>query len=153
MAARALGVEPAQVRFIAPDVGGGFGAKNFAYAEHALILWAARRTGRPVKWIATRSETFLSDHQARDHLATATLALDAEGKFLALHVDSIANLGAYMAGGSGGGADQPVSASARHGLRHSRDRAAGAGRADQHHADRGDPRARASARRSTSSNG
>jgi aerobic carbon-monoxide dehydrogenase large subunit len=102
MAARALGVEPSEVRFIAPDVGGGFGAKNFAYAEHALILWAARRTGRPVKWIATRSETFLSDHQARDHIAIASLALDAEGKFIALQVDSIANLGAYMAGGSGG---------------------------------------------------
>jgi aerobic carbon-monoxide dehydrogenase large subunit len=101
-AARALGVEPSSVRFIAPDVGGGFGAKNFAYAEHTLILWAARRTGRPVKWIGTRSETFLSDHQARDHQATATLALDAAGSFLALHVDSIANLGAYMAGGSGG---------------------------------------------------
>ena len=67
-----------------------------------LILWAARRTGRRVKWIATRSETFLSDHQARDHVANATLALDADGRFLALHVDSIANLGAYMAGGSGG---------------------------------------------------
>ncbi|MDR3531040.1 MAG: xanthine dehydrogenase family protein molybdopterin-binding subunit [Rhodopila sp.] len=101
-AARALGVDPRAVRIIAPDVGGGFGAKNFAYAEHALVLWAARRTGRPVKWIATRSETFLSDHQARDHLATATLALDADGNFKALHVDSIANLGAYMAGGSGG---------------------------------------------------
>lgn len=101
-AARALGVDPAAVRFIAPDVGGGFGAKNFAYAEHALILWAARRTGRTVKWISTRSETFLTDHQARDHVATATLALDADGTFLALHVDSIANLGAYMAGGSGG---------------------------------------------------
>ncbi len=102
MAARVLGVDPAAIRFIAPDVGGGFGAKNFAYGEHALILWAARRTGRPVKWIATRAETFLSDHQARDHLATATLALDTDGKFLALHVDSIANLGAYMAGGAGG---------------------------------------------------
>ncbi len=102
MAARVLGVDPSAVRFIAPDVGGGFGAKNFAYAEHALILWAARRTGHAVKWIATRSETFLSDHQARDHLATATLALDADGKFLALHVDSVANLGAYMAGGAGG---------------------------------------------------
>jgi carbon-monoxide dehydrogenase large subunit len=101
-AARALGVDPSEVRFIAPDVGGGFGAKNFAYAEHALILWAARRTGRKVKWIATRSETFLSDHQARDHFAKATLALDGDGKFLALHVDSVANLGAYMAGGAGG---------------------------------------------------
>ncbi|HBK04730.1 MAG TPA: carbon monoxide dehydrogenase [Acetobacteraceae bacterium] len=102
IAAGVLGVDPPAVRFIAPDVGGGFGAKNFAYAEHALILWAARRTARPVKWIATRSETFVSDHQARDHLATATLALDEGGKFLALHVDSVANLGAYMAGGSGG---------------------------------------------------
>jgi carbon-monoxide dehydrogenase large subunit len=102
IAAKALGVEPATVRFVAPDVGGGFGAKNFAYAEHALILWAARRTGRSVKWIATRSETFLADHQARDHLAEATLALDAAGKFLALHVDSVANLGGYVAGGSAG---------------------------------------------------
>jgi len=102
IAAGALGVAPSSVRFIAHDVGGGFGAKNFAYAEHTLILWAARRIGRPVKWIATRSETFLSDHQARDHFSTASLALDKEGNFRALHVDSIANLGAYMAGGSGG---------------------------------------------------
>ncbi|MBN8929381.1 MAG: hypothetical protein BGO51_02645 [Rhodospirillales bacterium 69-11] len=99
--ARVLGVAPSAVRFVAPDVGGGFGAKNFSYAEHALILWAARRTGRPVKWVATRSETFLSDHQARDHTAVAALALDAEGGFLALRVDSVANLGAAMAGGSG----------------------------------------------------
>jgi aerobic carbon-monoxide dehydrogenase large subunit len=102
VAARALGVDPSAVRFIAPDVGGGFGAKNFAYPEHTLILWAARRTGRKVKWISTRSELFLSDHQARDHVANATLALDNEGNFLALRVDSIANLGAYMAGAAGG---------------------------------------------------
>lgn len=100
--ARALGVEPKDVRFIAPDVGGGFGAKNFAYAEHALILWAARRTGRPVKWIASRSEVFLSDHAARDVQAEASLALDAAGRFLALRVASVANLGAYMAGAGGG---------------------------------------------------
>jgi carbon-monoxide dehydrogenase large subunit len=102
VAARALGVESSEVRFIAHDVGGGFGAKNFAYAEQTLILWAARRIGRAVKWISTRSETFLSDHQARDHLSSATLALDNGGNFLALHVDSVANLGAYMAGGAGG---------------------------------------------------
>jgi aerobic carbon-monoxide dehydrogenase large subunit len=100
-AARWLGVPPSAVRFIAPDVGGGFGAKNFTYAEHALVLWAARRTGRPVKWIATRSEGFVSDHQARDHTAEASLALDAKGRFLGLRVSSVANLGAYMAGGSG----------------------------------------------------
>ncbi|MBN9486828.1 MAG: xanthine dehydrogenase family protein molybdopterin-binding subunit [Alphaproteobacteria bacterium] len=100
--ARCLGVEPKDVRFIAPDVGGGFGAKNFAYAEHALILWAARRTGRPVKWVATRSEVFLGDHAGRDMQAEAALALDASGRFLALKVESFANLGAYMAGAGGG---------------------------------------------------
>ena len=99
--ARALGVAPSEVRFIAPDVGGGFGAKNFTYAEHALVLWAAKRLGRPIKWIATRSEGFVSDHQARDHQSDASLALDADGKFLALRVSSTANIGAYMAGGSG----------------------------------------------------
>lgn len=99
--ARALGVKSADVRFIAPDVGGGFGAKNFAYVEHALVLWAARRTGRPVKWIASRSEVFLTDHAARDTAAEASLALDAAGRFLALKVTSVANLGAYMIGAGG----------------------------------------------------
>ena len=100
--ARALGVPLCPFRFIAPDVGGGFGAKNFTYAEHALILWAAKRVGRPVKWIATRGEGFISDHQARDHQSDATLALNADGRFLALRVASVANIGAYMAGGAGG---------------------------------------------------
>jgi aerobic carbon-monoxide dehydrogenase large subunit len=98
--ARALGVEREQVRFVAPDVGGGFGAKNFVYPEHVLLPWAAKRIGRPVKWIATRSEVFLADHAGRDQHAEASLALDADGKFLALRVDSIANLGAYLAGSS-----------------------------------------------------
>jgi aerobic carbon-monoxide dehydrogenase large subunit len=98
---RILGVPAADVRFIAPDVGGGFGAKNFNYAEYALILWAAKRIGRPVKWIATRGEVFVADHQARDHQAEASLALDADGNFLALSVSSVANIGAYMAGGAG----------------------------------------------------
>jgi aerobic carbon-monoxide dehydrogenase large subunit len=98
--ARALGVKPEAVRFIAPDVGGGFGAKNFVYPEHALLPWAAKRVGRPVKWIATRSEVFLADHQGRDQRAEAFLALDGEGRFLALRVASEANLGAYLAGSS-----------------------------------------------------
>jgi carbon-monoxide dehydrogenase large subunit len=98
--ARALAVEKDQVRFVAPDVGGGFGAKNFVYPEHALLLWAAKRMGRPVKWIATRSEVFLADHAGRDQRAVASLALDAAGKFLALRVESEANLGAYLAGSS-----------------------------------------------------
>jgi aerobic carbon-monoxide dehydrogenase large subunit len=99
--ARALGVPPAMVRFVAPDVGGGFGAKNFIYPEHVLMLWAARRVGRPVKWIATRSEGFLSDHQARDHVADAALALDRDGRFLGLRVRSLANAGAYLVSAGG----------------------------------------------------
>jgi carbon-monoxide dehydrogenase large subunit len=101
-AARALGVEQKDLRFIAPDVGGGFGAKNFIYAEHVLVAWAARRVGRPVKWIATRSEVFLADHPSRDMWAGASLALDASGRFLALKVASLANVGAYLAGVGGG---------------------------------------------------
>jgi carbon-monoxide dehydrogenase large subunit len=100
--ARALAVHPEQVRFIAPDVGGGFGAKNFIYPEHVLIPWAAKRVGRPVKWIASRGEVMLADHAGRDHHATAALALDAEGRFLALRIVSEANLGAYLAGSAGG---------------------------------------------------
>jgi aerobic carbon-monoxide dehydrogenase large subunit len=99
--ARALGVPPTAVRFVALDVGGGFGAKNFIYPEHVLMLWAARRVGRPVKWIATRSEVFLSDHQARDHYAEAILALDTNGRFLALRVNSVANIGAYLVSAGG----------------------------------------------------
>jgi carbon-monoxide dehydrogenase large subunit len=101
-AARALDVAPAQLRFVAPDVGGGFGAKNFIYPEHVLIPWAARRVGRPVKWIAGRDEVFLADHQGRGQHAEAALALDREGGFLALRVDSLADLGAYLSGSAGG---------------------------------------------------
>ncbi len=101
-AARCLGVEPASVRFVAPDVGGGFGAKNFIYAEHILVAWAARKVARAVKWVATRSEVFLADHPSRDMETTASLALDTSGKFLALKVDSAANVGAYLATVGGG---------------------------------------------------
>jgi carbon-monoxide dehydrogenase large subunit len=101
-AARALGIEPAQLRFVAPDVGGGFGAKNFIYPEQVLIPWAAERVGRPVKWMAGRGEVFVADHQGRDHQAEAQLALDAEGHFLALRIRSVANLGAYLEGSAGG---------------------------------------------------
>ena len=91
------------MRFIAPDVGGGFGAKNFAYVEHALVLWAARRTGRPVKWIASRSEVFLTDHAARDMQAEAVAgARCRRAGSSRCKVASVANLGAYMAGAGGG---------------------------------------------------
>lgn len=102
LTARALNVPPAQVRFIAPDVGGGFGAKNFVYAEFALVAWAARRTGRAVKWIATRAEGMMSDHTSRDHQAEASLALDADGTFLALRIASITNVGGYLCGAGAG---------------------------------------------------
>ncbi len=100
--ARALGVPPATVRFVAPDVGGGFGAKNFVYAEFALAAWAAKRTGKAVKWIATRGEGIVSDHAGRDHRAEASLALDASGKFLALRSSGTFNVGGYLCGAGAG---------------------------------------------------
>lgn len=96
--AETLGVDKQQVRLVAPDVGGGFGVKNFMYPEMVLLLWAARATGRPVKWIASRSEGFVSDHQARDNDARAELALDTQGNFTGLKVWSRGNLGAYLTG-------------------------------------------------------
>lgn len=87
-----------RIRVVAPDVGGGFGMKNFLYPEWILVLWAARRLGRTVCWVADRSEDFLSDTQGRDHHTTARLALDREGRFLALEVATVANLGAYLSG-------------------------------------------------------
>jgi len=99
--AAALGIGKDRLRYVAPDVGGGFGSKNFSYVEHMLTLWAARRVARPVKWINDRSAGFVSDHQARDHQASASLALDAEGNFLALRIRSWANVGAYLAGSTG----------------------------------------------------
>ncbi len=97
--AAALGAAPSKVRFHAPDVGGGFGQKNFMYPEQVILLWAARVVGRPVKWVNARSEGFTADHPARDHTAQAELALDEDGNFLALRVVGWGNLGAYLCGG------------------------------------------------------
>ena len=92
-----VGIAPEhKLRVIAPDVGGGFGSKIFIYPEEVVCLWAARRVGRPVKWVAERSEAFLADAHGRDHVTHAELALGGEGKVLALRVKTIANLGAYM---------------------------------------------------------
>jgi len=85
-----------KLRLIAPDVGGGFGSKIFIYPEETACVWAARKVGRPVKWTAERSESFLSDAHGRDHLTTAQLATDSAGNFLALRVQTKANLGAYL---------------------------------------------------------
>lgn len=94
--AKALGLPQAKLRVVTPNVGGGFGSKIFAYPEQALVLCAARTTGRPVRWESTRSEAFVSDTQARDHHTEAALALDHAGRFLALSVHVVANLGACL---------------------------------------------------------
>ena len=91
-----LGLPQTAIRLIAPDVGGGFGYKGKHYPEETIIAWAARRLRRPVKWVATRSECFVSDYQGRGHQTRAELAVDAEGHFLALRVDTVANIGAYV---------------------------------------------------------
>ena len=79
-----------------PDVGGGFGMKLFLYAEHVLTCYAARKLGRPVKWVSDRSEAFLSDTQGRDNITEAELALDQDGRFLALRTRNVAGMGAYL---------------------------------------------------------
>jgi len=85
-----------KLRIVAPDVGGGFGSKIFVYAEETAVIWAARKTGCPVKWTADRSESFLADAHGRDHITHAELGLDAEGRFVAMKVVTTANLGAYL---------------------------------------------------------
>ncbi len=94
--AEQLGLAEGSIRVVAPDVGGGFGYKGKHYPEETIVAWAARRLRRPVKWVAGRSESFVSDNQGRDHLTRAELALDEQGRFCALRVETIANLGAYV---------------------------------------------------------
>jgi carbon-monoxide dehydrogenase large subunit len=94
--ANCLGVAPDRMRVITGDVGGAFGMRTTAYSEYPALLAAARLTGRTVRWLSTRSEGFLSDNQARDTIIEAALALDADGKFLAVDIDSLANMGAYL---------------------------------------------------------
>ena len=96
LTAQCMGLEPSQIRVVARDLGGGFGMKYFVYPEHPLMLWAARRLGRPVKWMSGRNEAFQSDTQGRDHITKCALALDGDGRFLALKVETVANLGAYV---------------------------------------------------------
>jgi aerobic carbon-monoxide dehydrogenase large subunit len=92
-----IGMAPEhKLRVIAPDVGGGFGSKIFIYPEEVVALWASKRVGRPVKWVAERSESFLSDAHGRDHVTHAEMALDRDGKIVGLRARTIANLGAYM---------------------------------------------------------
>ena len=96
MTAFVLGLPEHKVRVIAPDVGGGFGSKIYLYAEETALVWAARKVGRPIKWTAERSESFITDAHGRDHVTVAELAMDGNGKFLALREHTTANLGAYL---------------------------------------------------------
>ena len=96
LAANVLRIPEARLRIISPDMGGGFGMRGAPFAEHALVLWAARRLARPVRWVATRSEALATDYHARDNVTSAGLALDSDGKFLGLRVSTKANLGGYL---------------------------------------------------------
>ena len=91
-----LGLDEGRIRVVSPDMGGGFGYKGKHYPEETIMVWAARRLRRPVRWIAGRRESFLSDTQGRDHRTRASLALDRDGHFLALRAETQANLGAYV---------------------------------------------------------
>ena len=96
--AAVLGVEPRMIRVLTEDVGGGFGLKSSVYPEYPALMAAAQKLSRPVHWAATRSESFLTDNQARDNTTTAELALDHDGRFLALHIDAVVDIGAYVSG-------------------------------------------------------
>lgn len=95
LATTTLKVPEHKIRVVSPDVGGGFGSKAFHYSEEVIAAWCARKVGRPVRWTAERSESFLSDRHGRDHVTHVELACDADGRFLALRVSTLANLGAY----------------------------------------------------------
>lgn len=96
MGAFTLGIPEGKLRVVSPDVGGGFGSKIMNYNEEACLTHAAKVVGRPVKWTATRSESFISDAQGRDHVTKMQLALDKDGMFLAIRTETYANLGAYL---------------------------------------------------------
>jgi carbon-monoxide dehydrogenase large subunit len=96
MGAFVLHIPENKLRVVAPDVGGGFGSKIYHYAEEAIVTWASAKVRRPVKWTAERTESFMSDAHGRDHDSRAEMAIDAEGHFLAMRVNTLCNMGAYL---------------------------------------------------------
>ncbi len=91
-----MGIPENKLTVIAPDVGGGFGSKIYHYGEEALVLAAAKKVGRPVKWVADRTESFLSDAHGRDHVTKIELACEKDGTFIAFRTETLANVGAYL---------------------------------------------------------
>src|SRR5262249_19532567 len=96
MGAFVLSIPEHKLRVYAPDVGGGFGSKIYHYAEEAFVTWASKRVGKPVKWTAERSESFMSDAHGRDHVTHAEMAFDADGKAIGLKCETLANMGGYL---------------------------------------------------------
>lgn len=96
LAEKIFSVPEQNIRVVARDVGGGFGTKGWQYAEHRLVLWAARKLGRPVKWTCSRSEAVQADEHGRDNLTDAELAFDENGRVVGLRVRTVANIGAYL---------------------------------------------------------
>lgn len=96
MSAFVLGIPEHKVRVVSYDVGGGFGSKIFHYTEEALVTWASKQIGRPIKWTSDRSEAFMTDAHGRDHVTKAEMGFDAEGNVLGLRINTFANMGAYL---------------------------------------------------------
>ena len=96
LSAFTLGIPESKLRVISPDVGGGFGSKIFHYPEEVIVPWVARQVGRPARWVATRTESQMTDSQGRDHVTVARLAMTSDGTFTGLDVETWANQGAYL---------------------------------------------------------
>ena len=96
LSAFTLGIPESKLRVISPDVGGGFGSKIFHYPEEVILPWVARQVGRPARWVATRTESQMTDSQGRDHVTVAKLAMQSDGTFTGLDVETWANQGAYL---------------------------------------------------------
>src|SRR5207244_10925989 len=90
-----LGIDPEKMRVLSYDVGGNFGTRNRVFVEFGLVLWAARKLGRPIKFVATRSEAFLSDYQGRDLVTEVSLAVDARGPFMAGRATELGYVGSH----------------------------------------------------------
>ena len=125
-----------RIRVVTRDVGGGFGMKLFLYPEHVLVLWAAKKLGRPVKWTPDRSDAFMTDTQGRDNITRLELALDDELRFLALDVEVLANMGAYLFELRPGDPDRLGGRHAQRGLRYPGHPCRGQGCVHQHCAGR-----------------